>query len=87
MTPARDAELDRVAQVLGRVAGADPQRSAEGGSVSVPVADATRANAALSALLAEGVEVGDFRMGQPSLDEVFFALTGKPGAPAQEGRP
>lgn len=87
VTPVWDADLDRVAQVLGRVAGADPQRSAEGGSVSVPVVDATRANAALSALLAEGVEVGDFRMGQPSLDEVFFALTGKPGAPRQEGRP
>ena len=54
-------------------------RSAEGAELSVPVPDAARANAALSALVAEGIEVGDFRMGQPSLDEVFFALTGGPG--------
>ena len=56
--------------------------------VSVPVADAAEASRAIAALIADGVAVGDFRMGQPSLDEVFFALTGAPGAPTnQEARP
>ena len=41
---------------------------------------------ALSALVEEGIEVGDFRMGQPSLEEVFFALTGRPGAAGEERR-
>ena len=82
VTPHEDHDLDRAALVLERALGAPAHRS-EGG-LSVPVTDAARASAALSALVAEGIEVGDFRMGQPSLDEVFFALTGGPG---QEGRP
>ena len=36
-----------------------------------------RAVEALGALLAAGVELIDFSMGSPSLDEVFFALTGR----------
>ncbi len=32
---------------------------------------------ALSALLDAGIELADFSMGSPSLDEVFFALTGE----------
>ena len=35
------------------------------------------ANAALGALIDAGIELADFSMGSPSLDEVFFALTGK----------
>jgi ABC-2 type transport system ATP-binding protein len=42
--------------------------------------DAAAAGEALSALAAAGIELSDFAMGQPSLDEVFFALTGQPGA-------
>ena len=80
VTVARGPDLDRAAQLLEREAGAPVQRSSEGGDLSVPVPDAARANAALGALLAEGIELGDFRMGQPSLDEVLFALTGGPDA-------
>jgi ABC-2 type transport system ATP-binding protein len=87
VTPALAADLDRAALVLERAAGSTVVRSAEGGDLSVAVADAGRANAAIGALVAEGIEVGDFRMGQPSLDEVFFALTGKSGAAAGEARP
>ena len=83
VTPVRPEDVERAARVLGLAAGAPAHRSAEGGALSVPVADAARANAALSALVAEGIEVGDFRMGQPSLDEVFFALTGGPGPEAR----
>ena len=34
------------------------------------------ASEALSALVAAGIELSDFAMGSPSLEEVFFALTG-----------
>jgi ABC-2 type transport system ATP-binding protein len=44
----------------------------------VPIADPAAANAALGELMAAGITISDFAMGQPSLDEVFFALTGKP---------
>lgn len=87
VSPARADDADRAAGVLERALGATVQRSAEGGDLSVAVPDAGQANAALAALLSEGIEVGDFRMGQPSLEEVFFALTGRPGAPAEEVRP
>ena len=45
------------------------------------------ANEALAALIAAGIELADFSMGCPSLEEVFFALTGaKRGArQAREG--
>ena len=39
------------------------------------------ATAALEALIGSGIEIGDFALGNPSLDEVFFALTGNPTAP------
>ena len=89
VTPTAAADLDRAAKILEQSLGAPVHRSAEGGGdlLSVPVRDAARASAALAALLAEGIELGDFRMGQPSLDEVFFALTGKAGEQAREARP
>ena len=34
------------------------------------------ANEAIAALIAAGIDVADFKMGSPSLEEVFFALTG-----------
>ena len=43
---------------------------------SLPSLGLARAAAALGALSAAGVRVASFSLGQPSLDEVFFALTG-----------
>jgi ABC-2 type transport system ATP-binding protein len=80
VTPEDPGALDRAALILGRALGATVHRSAEGGGLSVAVDDPARANGALGELLAEGVAVSDFRLGQPSLDEVFFALTGRPQA-------
>jgi ABC-2 type transport system ATP-binding protein len=39
-----------------------------------------RAAATVTELARSGVAVGEFALGQPSLDEVFLALTGHPGA-------
>ena len=41
-------------------------------------AGAERASRALAALAASGIVVDDFSLGQPSLDEVFLALTNHP---------
>ncbi|HKY66993.1 MAG TPA: hypothetical protein VJM49_11510, partial [Acidimicrobiales bacterium] len=41
-------------------------------------ADAGRAAEAVAALNQAGVTLADFALGQPSLDEVFLALTGHP---------
>ena len=58
--------------------GATVHRSAEGAMLSVAARTPREANEALGALLAAGIDLADFSLGSPSLDEVFFALTGKP---------
>jgi ABC-2 type transport system ATP-binding protein len=62
------------------------QRSTEGARLAVMSGSAERANAALAALIAQGFEITDFAMGSPSLDEVFFALTGRPAETAEESK-
>jgi ABC-2 type transport system ATP-binding protein len=44
--------------------------------LSATAADASRVAVALTALTDAGIAVTDFALGQPSLDEVFLALTG-----------
>ncbi|GAA2028159.1 ATP-binding cassette domain-containing protein [Polymorphospora rubra] len=79
----RRADAERVlAGVLGVpvVAEGDPV------ALSARVSDPLRVSEALAALARSGVEVTDFALGRPSLDEVFLALTGHPaddgGVPA-----
>ena len=50
----------------------------EPAALSVPCPDADRAAEAVAALARSGVGIADFSLGQPSLDEVFLALTGHP---------
>jgi len=45
-------------------------------ALSAPCGDAEQAAEAIAALAREGVAVAGFSLGQPSLDEVFLALTG-----------
>jgi ABC-2 type transport system ATP-binding protein len=64
----------RAAELLGDGAHLEPDPAA----VSLPGAGADEASEAIAALLAAGIEVAGFSLGQPSLDEVFLALTGRP---------
>lgn len=50
--------------------------AADPAALSVPSSDPDRAAAAIGELAAAGVRVADFSLNQPSLDEVFLALTG-----------
>jgi ABC-2 type transport system ATP-binding protein len=54
-------------------------------ALSAPCADADRAAEAVAALGAAGVRIANFSVGQPSLDEVFLALTGHPAEDREEG--
>ena len=47
-------------------------------SLAVKLASANDAHKVLAALEKGGVQVQEFTMGSPSLDDVFFALTGRP---------
>jgi ABC-2 type transport system ATP-binding protein len=51
---------------------------ADPAALSAACADATRAAEAIAELTRAGVQIADFSLGQPSLDEVFLALTGHP---------
>ncbi|MDI6029085.1 ATP-binding cassette domain-containing protein [Corticibacterium sp. UT-5YL-CI-8] len=76
------ARLDEAAGILEQRLGHRASRSTEGAELSILAGTAKDANEALAALVGQGIELSDFSMGQPSLDEVFFALTGQPGADA-----
>jgi ABC-2 type transport system ATP-binding protein len=47
-------------------------------ALSSPCPDAERAAEAVAELARSGVRIADFSLGQPSLDEVFLAITGHP---------
>ncbi|MFD0986674.1 ATP-binding cassette domain-containing protein [Methyloligella solikamskensis] len=69
-------KIDQASKILSAQLSHPVQRSPEGGDLTVIAGDAAAANRAVSALIAAGIEISDFSLGQPSLDTVFFALTG-----------
>jgi ABC-2 type transport system ATP-binding protein len=71
------ARLDEASRLLETHLGATAQRSVEGATIAIVAKTPHGANAALGVLIDAGIELADFSMGSPSLDEVFFALTGK----------
>ena len=72
---ARAAEA--VAMLESRLGGT-AQHRAEDGRISIPADSPQGAGEALQALAQAGIAMADFSMGAPTLDEVFFALTGHP---------
>jgi ABC-2 type transport system ATP-binding protein len=70
--------IDKAEKLLRAHLGDTVQRNFEGASLSAMARTPQTANDMLAALLREGIELTDFSMGSPSLDEVFFALTGGP---------
>ena len=56
-------------------------------ALSAACADPERAAEAVTELARNGVRIADFSVGQPSLDEVFLALTGHTAEPEPEEQP
>ncbi|MDQ5894152.1 MAG: daunorubicin/doxorubicin transport system ATP-binding protein [Actinomycetota bacterium] len=69
---------ERAEQMLVDSLGGEVIRESDGVSLSARADDPTRVAALLTELSNAGVEVTEFSLGQPSLDEVFLALTGHP---------
>jgi ABC-2 type transport system ATP-binding protein len=65
-------------RVLARALDGTVQLASDPTALSVGDVDAERVGAALLELAAAGVAVAELTLGQPSLDEVFLALTGHP---------
>ena len=76
------ADRPAAARVLERRLGA-VALEADPASLSATCPDADAAAAALAELAAGGLRTAAFSLGQPSLDEVFLALTGRPVLPEQ----
>ena len=79
------AQLDDAALLLEARLGAPVQRNDENARLAMVARSPAEATAALEALIGSGIEIGDFTLGNPSLDEVFFALTGS-SAPTSEAK-
>jgi ABC-2 type transport system ATP-binding protein len=78
----RDPEQRRTAEgVLAAVLDAPVQLESDPAALTAANVPPERATAALGALADAGVHVAEFALGQPSLDEVFLALTGHPAEP------
>ncbi|HXS43077.1 MAG TPA: ATP-binding cassette domain-containing protein [Solirubrobacteraceae bacterium] len=77
-------DRDDAAAVLERALGAPVHLDPDPAALTVPVTDAERASEALNELAQAGVGLGNFALGQPSLDEVFLALTGHPAEEDEE---
>jgi ABC-2 type transport system ATP-binding protein len=74
LDPEQRPEAERVlAGQLGSV-----HLESDPASLSVGCADPDRGAEAVAELTRGGIRIGSFSLGQPSLDEVFLALTGHP---------
>jgi ABC-2 type transport system ATP-binding protein len=69
------ARRPEAAHVLERVVGA-VELEPDPAAMTVTCSDAARAAAGVAALARTGIGIAEFSLGQPSLDEVFLALTG-----------
>ncbi|MGQ0803766.1 MAG: ATP-binding cassette domain-containing protein [Actinomycetota bacterium] len=65
-------------RLLTQALGVPVHLEADPGAVTARVGDAEAVAHALADLARSGIAVTDFSLGQPSLDEVFLALTGRP---------
>jgi ABC-2 type transport system ATP-binding protein len=68
----------QVNALVSRLLGADAVSHADPTAISIKVADAPAAAGVLGALTQAHIPLSNFSLGTPSLDDVFFALTGKP---------
>jgi ABC-2 type transport system ATP-binding protein len=66
------------AGIVSRTLAADVHLEPDPAALSAPSADADRATEAVGELSRSGIGIATFSLGQPTLDEVFLALTGHP---------
>jgi oleandomycin transport system ATP-binding protein len=77
--PADPERLDDASAIIAHLAGARPEEHGRG-AISVPVSGDEVLGDAVYRLNEAGIEVTELSLHLPSLDEVFFTLTGGPGS-------
>jgi oleandomycin transport system ATP-binding protein len=81
--PADESQLGEVASILSVVAGARPEPAGRGRLV-VPVDSDSALTDVVARLSNAGITVTELSLHLPSLDEVFFTLTGRPTTETEE---
>ena len=76
--PLEAGDMDTVTRVLTEVAGTEASANRDAQLVTVPVPDPGMLRTASRRFDEEGVTVAELGLRRPSLDEVFFSLTGRP---------
>lgn len=78
------SQTDAAVTALSGIGSSDIQGEHETGRITVPVSDGTTFVAQVIRVLdRKGIQISDFNLRRPSLDEVFLTLTGK-GTPNDE---
>jgi ABC-2 type transport system ATP-binding protein len=77
-------QRDEAARLLSGVLDAEPHFEPDPAALSVPVDSAERASDAVAQFAGAGIGLASFSLAQPSLDEVFLALTGHPAEDQEE---
>jgi len=80
----RGADQELARQIVRRIAGTEPVLTPESGRMNVPLDVADRAADVLIGFRQSGVAIASVSVDKPTLDEVFFAITGH-GAEADGG--
>ena len=78
--PSDPAQLGRTAAILSEVSSGAVADEIRNGVLAVPVSDDTALTASVARFAAAGIAVTELSLHLPSLDEVFFTLTGRTAA-------
>ena len=71
------AEREQVARLLAETLAAEPVLESDRAAISLRVDQPDRVAGALQRVAEHGLRITEYSLGQPSLDEVFLALTGR----------
>ncbi|WP_035187181.1 ATP-binding cassette domain-containing protein [Alteribacter aurantiacus] len=83
---ADSTDRERAITILSEKLQTDIKTSGDTASLSAQVGDASLVAEALGELVQHRINVSDFSLGQPSLDEVFLTLTGQKTESEEEGK-
>jgi oleandomycin transport system ATP-binding protein len=84
VAPAEPARMAEVTALMAEVIRAEVSTDAETGVATAPAGDAALVRHVFRELDDRGIELAEFALRKPSMDEVFFALTGRRASDEEE---
>ena len=71
-------QRNQAEQIVAQTMGIAPELAPDPAELSAPITDQSLLTTTLTELSQAGIDLAEFSLGQPSLDEVFLSLTGQP---------